>query len=234
MLCNFLKPIKIKDKTFYEKEFSDSSRLLMTGLDFNFRKYNLTNTNKFLKFYEISEKKIAKTYQKHTKNVVLNPHPGEYYNVDGFVTSSTPIMIVTADCIPLLLKGKKKAALVHAGWRGVQKRIYFEAINKMNEDKKDIKAYLLPSISKLSFQVGEDFIDEFKGRYGFRNFATKDKVEGKYLYDLKSFVKFELINFGIKPENIFIEDIDTYCDTRFHSYRREGKDYGLNAIFYIV
>lgn len=234
MLCNFLKPIKIKDKTFYEKEFSDSSRLLMTGLDFNFRKYNLTNTNKFLKFYEISEKKIAKTYQKHTKNVVLNPHPGEYYNVDGFVTSSTPIMIVTADCIPLLLKGKKKSALVHAGWRGVQKRIYFEAINKMNEDKKDIKAYLLPSISKSSFQVGEDFIDEFKGRYGFKNFATKDKVEGKYLYNLKSFVKFELINFGIKPENIFIEDIDTYCDTRFHSYRREGKDYGLNAIFYIV
>lgn len=234
MLCNFLKPIKIKDKTFYEKEFSDSSRLLMTGIDFNFRKYNLKNTNKFLKFYEISEKKIAKTYQKHTKNVVVNPHPGEYYNVDGFVTSSTPIMIVTADCIPILLKGKKRAGLVHAGWRGVQKRIYFEAINKMNEDKKDIKAYLLPSISKSSFQVGEDFMDEFKGKYGFRNFATKDKVEGKYLYDLKSFVKFELINFGIKPENIFIEDIDTYCDTHFHSYRREGKDYGLNAIFYIV
>lgn len=234
MLCNFLKPIKIKDKTFYEKEFSDSSRLLMTGIDFNFRKYNLKNTNKFLKFYEISEKKIAKTYQKHTKNVVLNPHPGEYYNVDGFVTSSTPIMIVTADCIPLLLKGKKRTALVHAGWRGVQKRIYFEAINKMNEDKKDIKTYLLPSISKSSFQVGEDFIDEFKGRYGFKNFATKDKVEGKYLYDLKSFVKFELMNYGIKPENIFIEDIDTYCDTRFHSYRREGKEYGLNAIFYIV
>lgn len=234
MQSNFLEPVRIKDKIFYRKDFSDNSSLIMTGIDFNFRKYNLKNTNKFLRFYGLTEKNIAKTFQKHTRNVVLNPHPGEYYNVDGFVTSSNPIMIVTADCIPILIKGRNRTALVHAGWRGVKKRIYFEAINKMDEDKKDLDIYLLPSISKPSFQVGEDFMDEFKGRYGFRTFATKDKVPGKYLYDLKNFVKFELINFGIKPENIFIEDIDTYCDRRFHSYRREGKDYGLNAILYIV
>ena len=159
MLCNFLKPIKIKDKIFYEKEFSDSSRLVMVGMDFNFRLYNLKNTNKFLKFYELTDKDIAKTYQKHTRNVVLNPHPGEYYNVDGFVTSSTPIMIVTADCIPILLKGKKKAALVHAGWRGVQKRIYFEAINKMNEDKKDI--FFLRFLNRL-FKSGKILLTSLK------------------------------------------------------------------------
>lgn len=233
MCYNFLKRKKLDGKDFYIKEFDDTSRLIMTGIDFDFRKYNLKNTNKFLRRFLREDRKIAKTVQKHTKNVVFMPEAGEYYGVDGFVTNKTPIMVVTADCIPILIKGKYNTALVHSGWRGVQKRIYFEAINLMNEDKKDLKFYLLPSISKDSFQVGEDFLNEFKGRYNFDRFKRKDDCEGKYLFGLKEFVKYELKRFGIPLENIFIEDVDTLTSPYFHSYRGEGKNYGLNAIIYI-
>lgn len=230
---NFLVRKKIKGKDIYIKEFEDKSKLVMTGVDFNFRKYNLKNTNKFLREHRLTDKKIAKTYQKHTKNVVAFPHPGEFYGVDGFVTDENPVMVVTADCIPILIKGNNSAALVHSGWRGVKKRIYFEAINQMHEHKSAFKIYMLPSIGKNSFQVSEDFVEEFDGRDKFNRFKTPDKEKGKYLFDLKSFVKSELIDFGIKSENIFIENVDTFTDKRFHSYRREKSEYGLNAIIYI-
>lgn len=233
MFYSVLKRTKIDDKDFYVKEFDDKSKLIMTGVDFDFRKYNLKNTNKFIRRFLNEERKIAKTVQKHTKNVVYMPEPGEYFAVDGFVTKKTPIMVVTADCIPILIKGKYNTALVHSGWRGVEKRIYFEAINMMNEDKDDLKFYLLPSISKDSFQVGEDFLEEFEGRYNFDRFKRNDTTKGKYLYDLKGFVKYELNSFGILSKNIFIEDVDTLTSPHFHSYRGEGKDYGLNAIIYI-
>lgn len=233
MCYSFLTRKNIDGKDFYIKNFSDGSKLIMTGVDFDFRKFNLKNTNKFLRRFLGEERKIAKTVQRHTKNVVYMPKPGEYFKVDGFITNNNPIMIVTADCIPILIKGKNNTALVHSGWRGVEKRIYFETINKMNEDKTDLKFYLLPSISRDSFQVGEDFLAKFKNRYNFDRFKTKDVVEGKYLYDLKGFVKYELNRFGVDLKNIFIEDTDTLTSPCFHSYRAEGKNYGLNAIIYI-
>lgn len=216
----------------YVMEFDDA-RLFMTGLPYDFRRYNVKNTNKFLRHFKITDKKIAKTRQKHTKNIIVNPSPGEYVNVDGFVSDDTPVMVVTADCIPILIRNDKtkRVALLHSGWRGVQKRIYIEALKQMG-DKKALSAYLLPSIQMKSFQVSHDFVDEFDGRYRFKMFLNEDAEDGKYLFNLQKFVKRELIDAGLAANKIFINDIDTVTNEKFHSYRREKDKYGLNAIIY--
>ena len=219
----------------YVREFADGSKLFMTGLPYNFRRYNVKNTNKFLKHFKMTDKPISKTRQKHTKNIIVNPHPGEYVGVDGFITEDRPVMVVTADCIPILIKDKnsKRAALLHSGWRGVKKRIYCEAINKLGR-RTEMEAYLLPSIQKASFQVSEDFVKEFKGRRDFNKFLTVDeKNPGKYYFDLQKFVKAELIGAGLKAKDIYICKHDTFTSKIFHSYRREKGNYGLNAIIYI-
>lgn len=219
----------------YFMEFDDGARLFMTGIEYDFRRYNVKNTNKFLKHFNMTDKKIAKTRQKHTKNIIVNPHPGEYVAIDGFVTDDTPVMIVTADCIPILIRNEctKRAALLHSGWRGVEKRIYIEVLRHMG-NVKDLTVYMLPSIQKKSFEVGEDFVREFDGRYRFRSFLSAQKANGKYHFDLQKFVKKELIDAGISPCNIHLSTHDTFTSTRFHSYRREGKTYGLNAIVYVI
>lgn len=222
---------KYNDGIYY-LEFDDA-RLFMTGLPYDFRRYNVKNTNKFLRHFKITDKKIAKTRQKHTKNIIVNPHPGEYVNVDGFVSDGTPVMVVTADCIPILIRNEKtkRVALLHSGWRGVQKRIYIEALKNLG-DKSDLSVYMLPSIQKKSFQVSNDFVEEFEGRNRFKNFLTDDLEKGKYLFDLQKFVKKELIDAGVDASKIFISNIDTFTNKKFHSYRREKNKYGLNAIIY--
>lgn len=228
------KMMKKYSNGIYCHEFEDGDRLFMTGSEYNFRRYNVKNTNKFLRHFNMSDKKIAKTRQKHTKNIIVSPHPGEYVNVDGFVTDDTPVMIVTADCIPILIRNEKtgRAALLHSGWRGVKQRIYIEALRYMG-NRKDLSVYILPSIQKKSFQVSEDFVKAFEGRHGFKNYLFDDAEDGKYIFDLQKFVKKELIDAGIKHDKIFISNIDTVTDDRFHSYRREKADYGLNAIIYV-
>ena len=219
----------------YVKEFADGARLFMTGLPYNFRRYNVANTNKFLRHFKMTDQAISKTRQKHTKNIIADPHPGEYVGVDGFISDGQPVMVVTADCIPILIKDKnsKRAALLHSGWRGVQKRIYCEAINKLGR-RREVEVYFLPSIQKDSFQVSEDFVKEFKGRRDFNKFLTVDeKNSGKYYFDLQKFVKAELIRAGIGPSDIYICEHDTFTSKIFHSYRRERVDYGLNAIIYV-
>ncbi|MDD7761166.1 MAG: polyphenol oxidase family protein [Firmicutes bacterium] len=217
----------------YLHEFSDGSAIIMTGLKYDFRRYNYFNTAKILKHFKLSQMPLAKTRQKHTKNIISLPSAGEYVNVDGFITSKRPVMIVTADCIPILIKDKNSdtAALLHSGWRGVNKRIYVEAINKIGRDK-DYEVYLLPSIQKKSFQVSDDFVEKFKGRFFFDRFLSND-IGGKYKFDLVRFVKRELIELGINGKDITIVYEDTFTSDLFHSYRREGEGYGLNAIIYL-
>lgn len=219
----------------YVREFADGAKVFMTGLPYNFRRYNVKNTNKFLKHFKMTDKSISKTRQKHTKNIIVDPNPGEYVGVDGFISDGSPVMVVTADCIPILIKDKnsRRAALLHSGWRGVKKRIYCEAINKMGR-RTELEAYLLPSIQKASFQVGEDFVKKFNGRRDFNKFLTDDEKNlGKYYFDLQKFVKAELIRAGLKANDIHISGHDTFTSEIFHSYRREKSSYGLNAIIYI-
>lgn len=220
------------NKSIYRKTFDDNSFIIMTTNKYNFRQFNHYRTVQFVKKY-FSKKSIAKTRQVHHIKIISDPISREYIGVDGFYLekSNIPIMIVTADCIPMLVRSKKskKVALLHAGWKGVKKRIYFHSLNRFKENKKDIEVYLLPSISKESFEIKDDFIQEFNGRYFFKQFLTKNE---KSYFDLKSFVKKELVSYGIPKNQIYIEEHDTYKSGIFHSYRREGKNYGLNAIIF--
>lgn len=231
----FLEEKVERGKRIYVKEFP-GGRLLMTGLDFDFRRYNYSHTNDLIRHFGWSREQIAKTRQKHTKHIIVHPTPGEYVGVDGFVGDKRPLMIVTADCIPLFLRTKKDdvVALLHAGWKGVQQRIYMEAIPHFKKKgilTKDIECYMLPSISCQDFEVRGDFVEAFSGRKNFSRFLKKKSKE-TFVFDLKKFVKSELLDLGFQQKHIFVEEHSTLHSDRFHSYRGEGENYGLNAIFY--
>ena len=144
---------------------------------------------------------------------------------DGLITSlqSTPVLIFTADCVPVVFYDKKQGvvALAHAGWRGTYGNIAGEMVDIMTDKYgckvEDIKTIIGPSVSVDNYEVSYDLIEKFaalevQGYY--------KEVDGKYYLDLWKLNKELLKKCGILEDNIKIIDFCTVRDNdKFFSYR---------------
>ncbi|MGN1213655.1 MAG: peptidoglycan editing factor PgeF [Bacteroidaceae bacterium] len=157
-----------------------------------------------------------------TKNIFLE-------NTDSLVTNLKNICIgvSTADCVPILLFDKRKniSATVHAGWRGTVRHIAQKTILKMchhfNSIPSDIHAIICPSISKASFEVGEEVYNVFKKDKSYPTNLISEYTNGKWHIDLWEANKLQLIEEGVRNENIYIAGICTYRNYQdFFSARR--------------
>lgn len=160
------------------------------------------------------------------------------YGVDAIITSlsHTCIGVSTADCIPILLYDSKKGviAAVHAGWRGTVAKIIKECISEMYDRYKcigtDIKAIIAPGICLDSFEVGEEVYNNFADAgFPMKEIAKKYPAEQgeKWHIDLWESNRQQLIECGVKSENIIISGICTYKNhSDFFSARRLGINSG--------
>ena len=144
---------------------------------------------------------------------------------DGLITSlqETPLLIFTADCVPVVFYDKQQGvvALAHAGWRGTYGNIAGEMVNIMIANYgckvEDIKTIIGPSVSVDNYEVSYDLIEKFaalevQGYY--------KEVDGKYYLDLWKLNKELLKKCGILEDNIKIIDFCTVRDNdKFFSYR---------------
>lgn len=153
---------------------------------------------------------LIRVKQTHSA-IVLNEKNCNELEADGMVgDSSSPMAILTADCVPILLLGEKGHAFVHAGWRGLHKEILKnDLIKKINPTY----AYIGPHIRVNNYEVQPDF----KANFSHPNaFVLR---EGKIYFDLSVITKFQLETYfpGIKIED---SEIDTFSNELFYSYRR--------------
>jgi YfiH family protein len=176
-------------------------------------KYNYDNSN--LKFMEQIHSNIVKTVSSDI-NV---------QTCDALITDkiNTPLMVMVADCIPILLYDhtRKVIGVAHAGRAGTFENISQNTVNKMIEiyncNPKDIEVVLGPSIQKCCYEVSEDLAKEASLKFG------EQCVNNRNL-DLQEINKNQLLNAGIKTENITITHICTKCsDEPYFSYRRDKK-----------
>ena len=147
---------------------------------------------------------------------------------DGLITNlrNTPLLIFTADCVPVVFYDKKQGvvALAHAGWRGTYGNIAGEMVDIMTDkygcEVVDIKTIIGPSVSVDNYEVSYDLIEKFsalevQGYY--------KEVDGKYYLDLWKLNKELLKKCGILEDNIKIIDFCTVRDNdKFFSYRLEN------------
>ena len=203
--------------------------------------------DKLCKNLNLDYKNVVKPLQNHTDNVeelkkekINKPSFDDYENTDGFITSEKNIVLSTtnADCILLLFFDpiKKVIANIHSGWKGTVKRISTVAVRKMIEDynckPENIICCMCPSIRKCHFEVDEDVYNLFYNE--FKNLKEIDKIierkENKWHIDTILINKIILKNIGLKEENIIDSGICSVCNKDIiHSYRAEGKNYGLNT-----
>ena len=89
---------------------------------------------------------------------------------DAMITTkkNIPLVIKTADCIPIILYDEEKQvlALIHSGWKGTLKKITSKTVRKMikryHSNPLNITAYLYPSIRKCHFEIEDDVYKLFK------------------------------------------------------------------------
>ncbi len=148
------------------------------------------------------------------------------YECDGFVTDvpDVTLLIRVADCVPVLLAGRKAdggavVGAVHAGWRGTVSGICEVAVKMMRElGATDISAAVGASIHRCCYEVGEDFVrsvTEIRGK----DFAARHIREMHA--DLQAMNREILENIGIT--NIDITDECTCCKPYlYHSHRATG------------
>ena len=166
---------------------------------------------------------------------------GKIFNkTDGLITDKPGIalLIKFADCTPIVLYDpiKKVQASVHSGWKGTLKRIASKAIDKMVKEfscnRKDIFAYMGPSIDQENYEVGPEVYEAFSD---FENRDTFFKPRGnKYVLSMLDANLSILKQAGIQGEQIEIEETSTYTNPTLHSARAEGEKYQLNALITMI
>ena len=158
-------------------------------------------------------------------------------SADSLITniSKIPLMVMAADCNLILMADVKKRviAAVHAGWKGVIKKIDLKTLDifksKYGSDLKNIIIFMGPSIRKCCFKVTQETLDIFKNEYKNNLPVKKSKISSDgidyYFIDLVKIIKNNLINSGILKGNIFDLGLCTFCNKEdlFFSYRQDKK-----------
>jgi len=152
---------------------------------------------------------------------------------DGLITNERGIQLcaLLADCCGILLYDEHNHAIgsIHSGWKGTHQRISVNAVNAMKLEfgtrPEKLKAYLSPCASGEIYEVEKDVADLF--RIGITKLNNT-----KYLFDNRSAIYDQLImECGLLAHNITVSKECSIRDTRFHSFRRDGKSSGRMAAF---
>jgi hypothetical protein len=190
--------------------------------------------------------RLITAYQIHSPTVVTVERPWDASarpKADAIVTQATGLAIAvsTADCGPVLFADAQARVIgaAHAGWRGALAGVAeatIAAMERCGADRSRIVAALGPMIRQPSYEVGPEFVDQFRrDDPGNERFFQGAARAGHALFDLAGYVAARLAKAGIRR----IDDLGrcTYAEPdTFFSYRRSvhrrEPDYGrhLNAI----
>jgi hypothetical protein len=162
------------------------------------------------------------------------------------------IGVKTADCIPVLVVDTKKRAVgaFHAGWRGTVARIVEKGIGEMRKfygsSPRDIQAAIGPGVHRCCYTVGEELVHQFESQFAYAKELFHEEYDFESLHnkypmlflnqrapghgepatkiqlDLIEANRRQLLDAGLKEQNIVVFDNCTSCDTRqFFSHRAE-------------
>jgi YfiH family protein len=159
---------------------------------------------------------------------------------DSMVTDEKGIFlgVLTADCVPILFsaRGRKLAAVAHAGWRGTLAGIAAKMVrhlsDRYNVDPASIEAALGPAIGGCCYEIGTDVSEPLIEKWGSRAKKSLQSRDCKQFLDLRELNRLLLQDAGVPPEQIFEIGPCTRCAAEdFFSYRRDKKETGRQISF---
>ncbi len=212
----------------------------MSAKDYpDFENYAKQNAQIVCKIIGTDYEKLIQPNQQHTDNILLLKDRFIDFDknepIDGVITNipNIPIMLVFADCIPVMIFDNKNnvMSIVHAGWKGTAKKIVQKAVKTMkdefNSDTKDISAIIGAGITGKNYETSPNNIDILL--MTIDNKYVNDVLIAEKNIDLKLLNAIQLKEIGI--DNIDICPFCTYDNNDlFYSYRKENKITGRHAL----
>ena len=171
----------------------------------------------------LKKKRIILTNQIHS-NIVsdIDRDFSKHKFSDAMVSSREDILlgILTADCAPIIILGKKNFGIIHAGWKGLINGIIENTIRKfisLGETERDLTVFVGPHLSMYSFEVKMDFIEKIKKKIkNYDNFIERKRQKNKF--DFSGLIESKLID--LKITNYDISKEDTFANPdKFFSHR---------------
>ncbi len=169
--------------------------------------------------------RLVSANQVHGSKVhVVSDFPSEDVEINGFDALVTNVagvglMIQQADCQAVLLFDpvKQVVGIAHVGWRGSVADIISKTIFTMNtvlaSEPTDLRAAISPSLGPCCAEF-INFLTELPPElHGYQ-------VRPNY-FDFWSISRDQLCSAGVRPENITVAEICTYCNQDYFSYRRD-------------
>jgi YfiH family protein len=142
---------------------------------------------------------------------------------DALVTDEPGVllMLLFADCVPVLLWDDAQVAAAHAGWKGTSLWIAARTVAAMGSHPAGIQAVIGPAIGPCCYEVSDE-VAEAVG-------ATVPDVEvarrgprGRPHVDLVEANRAQLVAAGLRPESVAVAGVCTACNVaRYFSHRAE-------------
>jgi YfiH family protein len=211
------------------------------------------NKHRFQAVLGAADDTLLSLHQIHSDVVrCFDSVPAKQCKGDASVTKQPGLLlgVRTADCAPVLVVDPKKrvVAAIHAGWRGTLARIVTKTIGQMQMEfgcrPQDLLAAIGPTIGGCCYEVGTEVGAAFAAKFAnasdfFDELRTGDEPNplqwlnmmppghqpppNKVLLDLKKANRAQLVEAGVREENVFVTELCTSCDVdRLFSYRKEG------------
>ena len=191
-------------------------------------------------------KKIILLNQVHSNKfhfIDIHSKPIDKFEGDALITNkkNTPIAVLTADCVPVLIydDNKKMIAAIHAGWMGCYKGIVQKVVKFMIKkgcSSKNMTAAIGPCISSNNYEIKEDFMKKFITK-DHRNIIFFKKIKKKKYFSLNKYIHFQLNSLNIKKIDIISKDTFN-TKNNFFSARRSishnENDYGRNISIIMI
>lgn len=150
---------------------------------------------------------------------------GKIIEGDGLITTekNLALFMTTGDCLPLIFYDGNSVGLAHLGWKGVQNKLAIKMAKYFNNPKVAIG----PGARKDSYIKYGEKLDEFlkeiaPTRAEWEPFLIPMEQAGWMRIDLEGYATKQLIEAGVKAENIEISPIDTIKDSNYFSHYRVG------------
>jgi len=191
------------------------------------REVVLNNRHLFYASLGLNETMVARGRQVHGNTVHIVTQGGIHGDADGFVTNtpSIAVSVMVADCAAILLADRSAGVVgaLHAGWRGTVWGIVKSGVDAMvslGANPANMEAYIGPCISQTCFELGEEVASQFPPKY-------VDRSKAKPHADIKNWLRDQLLECGLKSNDIEIDQTCTFKDSdHYYSYRRQGDSSG--------
>jgi YfiH family protein len=158
---------------------------------------------------------------------------------DGMVTDmpGLSMLVLSADCPPVFFydPSRRVIGLAHSGWKGTVGRIAGKVVTAMTEAygsyPSAIVAVVGPGIGPCCYNVGDNVIEAAQDafpRAWAGDIPILERRGGETYFNLRESIRRTLLDAGLSPDNITVEEVCTSHNRHlFYSHRGDKGQCGL-------